>query len=201
MTVSVGTTLSTPAGRGIACADHGDLFQHPLVEDEPGRPRSAAQRKARTSLVREAAQVCAGCPVVEACLYRAVVRHDVAGFVAGTTEAQRQRIRVLLDITVRPEDLDSLAGGSAAGGQVNHAEIVRLRHQNPHMSLDTIAQRLGCSLSTVKRHLRRARAESFQPAPDAGTRPPSHHEVRRARDAVVRNDREKDREPRLATAA
>ena len=32
-----------------------------------------------------------------------------------------------------------------------------LRQANPHESLEVLAMRLGCSLSTVKRHMRRAR--------------------------------------------
>lgn len=144
----------------VGCADHAELYQHPLMEDDPGRAASPEQRRMRTALTRRAAAICGGCDHMEACLYRAVVDHDVAGFVAGTTENQRKRMRTLLSLTVRPDDLDAASGSPTVGHQVNHAEIVRLRAQNPHMSLDTIAQRLGCSLSTVKRHLRRARAEA-----------------------------------------
>ncbi|HZA05629.1 MAG TPA: helix-turn-helix domain-containing protein, partial [Propionibacteriaceae bacterium] len=43
--------------------------------------------------------------------------------------------------------------------QVDHDEVVRLRHAHPDESLETIARRLGCSLSTVKRHLRRERRD------------------------------------------
>lgn len=144
----------------IGCTDHEELYQHPLMEDDPGRAASPEQRRMRTALTRRASAICGGCDHMEACLYRAVVEHDVAGFVAGTTEHQRKRMRTLLSLTVRPEDLDAVSGAPSVGHQVNHAEIVRLRAQNPHMSLDTIAQRLGCSLSTVKRHLRRARSEA-----------------------------------------
>ena len=35
--------------------------------------------------------------------------------------------------------------------------MLRLRTQYPNDSLESLAMRLGCSLSTVKRHLRRAR--------------------------------------------
>jgi hypothetical protein len=40
---------------------------------------------------------------------------------------------------------------------VDHDEVVRLRAANPDESLERLAQRLGCSLSTVKRHLRQER--------------------------------------------
>ena len=92
------------------------------------------------------------------CLYSAVVEYDVAGYCAGTTRKQRTEIRNLLKVSVEPEDLDTLAGVQARHRQVDHHEVVRLRNANPHESLDTIAHRLGCSLSTVKRHLRKARS-------------------------------------------
>jgi hypothetical protein len=108
------------------------------------------------------------------CLYRAVVEYDVAGYVAGTTPSQRAQIRHRLDVTVEPEDFDSLAGITRRNRQVNHSEVVRLRNANPNESLETLAQRLGCSLSTVKRHLRRERR---QPAPRTAAPKPSAAEV------------------------
>ncbi|WP_194793253.1 helix-turn-helix domain-containing protein [Raineyella fluvialis] len=171
------------------CAEHPELYQHPLLEDDPGRSATAEQRRQRTAMTRRASAICGGCGEMPECLYRAVVEYDVSGFVAGTTEHQRRRMRTLLELTVGPDDLDSLTGVSASPHQVNHAEIVRLRAQNPHMSLDTIAQRLGCSLSTVKRHLRRARAEAAgvpeRPRDDTSPEPPSPDEVLSARAQVV----------------
>ena len=178
----------------IGCTDHEELYQHPLLEDDPGRAASPEQRRIRTALTRRANAICGGCDLIESCLYRAVVEHDVAGFVAGTTEHQRKRMRTLLSLTVRPEDLDAVSGAPPVGHQVNHAEIVRLRAQNPHMSLDTIAQRLGCSLSTVKRHLRRARSEaSAGKEHDARqTLPaPTRSDVMLAREAVLESRRRK----------
>jgi hypothetical protein len=73
--------------------------------------------------------------------------------------AQRAQIRRRLDIAVEPEDFDVLTGVTGRHRQVNHSEVVRLRNANPHESLEMLAHRLGCSLSTVKRHLRRERRE------------------------------------------
>ena len=115
---------------------------------------------------------CQACPLVVDCLYRAVVEYDVAGYVAGTTPSQRAQIRHRLDITVEPENFDTLAGISGRHHQVNHSEVVRLRNANPDESLEMLAQRLGCSLSTVKRHLRRERRK-----PSAGTVTPTHRTV------------------------
>lgn len=141
-----------------ACIDNPSLFQHPMLE-EPSvvRHDTGGQRQA-TLLATRAATVCADCPLFRSCLYEAVVNHDVAGFVAGTTEAQRGRIRAALKVRVEKEDFDAIAGVVRDNRQVNHDEVVRLRQAHPSESLEVIAMRLGCSLSTVKRHLRRARA-------------------------------------------
>lgn len=147
---------STSAERA-ACIEDPALFQHELLE-EPARARGDAARQRQAALLQaRAANGCAQCPFFESCLYDAVVKHDVAGFVAGTTEAQRGQLRATLGVRVEPEDLDSLAGVVRGSHQLNHEEVVRLRQANPHESLEVLAMRLGCSLSTVKRHMRRAR--------------------------------------------
>lgn len=101
--------------------------------------------------------MCAKCPLRQSCLYDAVTRHDVSGFVAGTTPSQRRQIRNLLKVEVQPDDFDQMVGARATRRPVSHEEVLRLRSSHPNDSLDVLAMRLGCSLSTVKRHLRRAR--------------------------------------------
>ncbi len=103
---------------------------------------------------------CGSCPLLERCLYSAVVEHDVAGVAGGTTQAQRARIRRLLGIEVAAQELGDYAGTTREGSRLSQAEVLRLRRAHPEASLEVLAERLGCSLSTVKRHLRRARAES-----------------------------------------
>ncbi|MDO5286494.1 MAG: WhiB family transcriptional regulator [Actinomycetia bacterium] len=167
-----------------ACVSASDVFQHPLLED--GLPSGASRevRRQQARLTAEAAQTCASCPLLATCLYDAVVKHDVSGFVAGTTQRQRQEMRTMLQVTVAPEDLDTLAGVAAAGRQVNHDEVLRLRSANPHESLETIAQRLGCSLSTVKRHLRKAR--NGESTPKLTMAPPTMEQLLAAYAQVVR---------------
>lgn len=134
-------------------------------------------------LMSAAQTACRACPLIVDCLYRAVVEYDVAGYVAGTTPSQRAQIRHRLGVTVEPENFDTLAGVTGRHHQVNHSEVVRLRNANPDESLEMLAQRLGCSLSTVKRHLRRERRE-----PSAKTVTPTHptvNEVLTAAAAVV----------------
>lgn len=150
------TQTTTPA-----CAEHTELFQHRLLEEPPAASSmSADERRQMASMQARAERLCASCPLQSACLYDAVVKFDVAGFVAGTTHRQRNELRSRLGVRVQPEDLDTLAGVIAPNRQVDHDEVLRLRRANPDESLETIAHRLGCSLSTVKRHLRKARSQA-----------------------------------------
>ncbi len=157
---AVSGTASASTRRPTGCVELAPVFQHPLIEEPPSSTASADVRREYTGLIRQAQAACEECPLLKQCLYTAVVEYDVSGFVAGTTRKQRSEMRTLLEITVEPEDFDTLAGVQARHRQVDHHEVVRLRNANPHESLETIAHRLGCSLSTVKRHLRKARSES-----------------------------------------
>ena len=148
------STSSAPQPR---CVELASVFQNPLLEEPPASDATVAERRQHNTLVAQAQQACLDCPLIERCLYAAVVQHDVAGYVGGTTPAERARIRRALRITVTAEDFDTLAGVTGGHRQVDHDEVVRLRHAHPDESLETLARRLGCSLSTVKRHLRRER--------------------------------------------
>ena len=147
-------------------------------------------RRRAVALTAQASAACEACPLLTDCLYRAVVGYDVAGFVAGTTERQRAEIRGRLGVRSRPEDFDTLAGVSGGHRQVDHAEIVRLRRAHPDESLERLARRLGCSLSTVKRHLRRERRSPERSRP---SRPPavatSGHDRGRRRCSAAAPDR------------
>lgn len=143
--------------RGPACASAPEVFQDPLVEDAPRGALTREDRTRQARLVSQARGICESCPLRTACLYDAVVRHDVAGFVAGTTVRQRNEIRRRLGVVVEAEDLDTLAGVVGGTRQVDHDEVLRLRRANPDETLEQLAHRLGCSLSTIKRHLRRER--------------------------------------------
>ncbi|MCW2810156.1 MAG: transcription factor WhiB [Friedmanniella sp.] len=150
-----------PARTG--CLEQPEVFQHPLLEEPPTGSAGVADRAQARRLTARAAGVCAGCPLRAPCLYRAVVEVDISGFVAGTTARQRAAIRGRLGMGVAREDFDTLAGITGAHRQVDHAEVLRVRAANPSDSLETLAHRLGCSLSTVKRHLRRERREPSAP--------------------------------------
>jgi hypothetical protein len=165
-------TVSNRAG----CVALASVFQDPLLEEPPSGSTPVAVRRRYALMLRTAEEACEVCPLLADCLYRAVVEHDVAGYVAGTTAAQRAQIRRRLQARVDPEDFDTLAGVIGRNRQVDHNEVLRLRQANPHVSLETLARRLGCSLSTVKRHLRKARRGHPATTAVAGPKP-SRNEV------------------------
>jgi AraC-like DNA-binding protein len=155
--LSVSDALPAEPRRRAACLDQTEVFQHPLLEEPPGSGATAPERREHRRLEQRAADTCRQCPLLADCLYDASVRHDVAGYAGGTTARERARIRTALGIVVAPENLDTLAGVTGGSRPVDHDEVIRLRVTNPDESLERLAQRLGCSLSTVKRHLRRER--------------------------------------------
>ena len=168
-----------------ACVGHADLFLHPLF-DEPTMTLSREQRRTYAMMAVRANRLCEACPMATRCLYQAIVDHDVAGFVAGTTPGQRQAIRARLRWNVAPDSVDRFIGVSSPH-QIDHDEVVRMRRSCPSETLETIATRMGCSLSTVKRHLRQARDEG-RPVPERprlSLVPPSVDQVLDARDAVL----------------
>ena len=152
-----------------SCTSAARTFQDPLLEEPPTSRAPGPDHRRYADLVADAQATCRSCPLVTDCLYRAVVEHDVAGYVAGTTARQRTEIRRRLGVVVPPEDLDSLAGVVGAR-QVDHEHVLRLRAAHPDESLEVLAGRLGCSLSTVKRHLRRERETPTVTTP-VGPRP------------------------------
>ncbi len=150
-------TPAAPARVRARCVELASVFQSPLLEEPLGSAAPIAVRRRHAELIGQAQAACRDCPLLEGCLYAAVVEHDVAGFVAGTTPKQRTQIRRRLRITVEPEDFDTLAGVIGRHHQVDHDELLRLRNAHPDESLERLARRLGCSLSTVKRHMRKER--------------------------------------------
>ena len=170
-----------------ACSTELDLYLHPLLEEPP--VRSTAPKETWTEyerLVFAARRYCSPCPLLAPCLYKAVAETDVSGYVGCTTPRERTAIRKRIGVRVAAQDLDWLAGARAARRSVDHDDVIRTRAQHPTESLEKVAERLGCSLSTVKRHLRRARRTQgsggdAQPA----VRLPTMEEVFEAFDAVV----------------
>ncbi|GAA2093184.1 hypothetical protein GCM10009841_02710 [Microlunatus panaciterrae] len=176
------TTTSAPV---TGCVEFASLFQDPFLEEPPNTSASAPDRRRHQLLTQRAESLCHACPLQRECLYDAVVKNDVSGYVAGTTRKERMQMRRLLEVTVEPEDFDTLAGVTGRHRQVDHDEVVRLRNANPHESLEMLAQRMGCSLSTVKRHLRKAR-RTVDVTPIRRSTPPSLARVMAAFRTVTR---------------
>ena len=170
------------------------MFQSPLLEEPLGSAAPIAVRRRYAALVGQARPRALDCPLLAGCLYAAVVEHDVAGYVAGTTPAAAdRRSGARLRITVEPEDFDTLAGVIGRHRQVDHDEVLRLRHAHPTRAWRRLARRLGCSLSTVKRHLRKERRSPTRPPRRARRSRPSPPYSRAAADV--------DRRPRRPPAA
>ena len=144
-----------------ACVACTNVFLHPLIDDSTA-PTTRGERREQQMLRAQAAKMCAECPMLAQCLTDAVGKFDVAGFVGGTTRRQRHEIRARLGVTVAPEDFDAFAGVNS-GRQFDRHEIHRMRTANPDQPLSVIAAKVGCSVTTVKRHLRRMEAEGGIP--------------------------------------
>jgi hypothetical protein len=167
------------------CSVQLDLFLDPLLEEPPTPSRTDPETwRAYTRLQERAGAACASCPLMVDCLYKAVVQTDISGYVGGTTPKERRRIRRLLGVQVEAEDFDAASGARGTRRPVDHDDVLRARAAYPNDSMDMLATRLGCSLSTVKRHLRKARTGSGPKArPQA--EPPAVQEVVDAWEEVV----------------
>ena len=139
------------------CAMSPETFQDEVLLNPPSRREATADEWRDYQAKRAVAhRRCAGCEVLVECLYRAVVEVDVSGVVACTSVAERRRMRHDLGIEVH---LDTSPYGTArvGGGPVDHAEVISARKAHPDDTCRQLAERLGCSTSTVKRHLRQER--------------------------------------------
>jgi hypothetical protein len=168
------------------CARLPRVFQDPLLEEPPTAAAPAADLRRYAALATDAAATCRRCPLVIDCLYRAVVEHDVSGYVAGTDARQRLEIRRRLGVDLPADDFDTLAGVLGGSRSVDHDEVLRVRAAHPDETLEVLAVRLGCSLSTVKRHLRRERDNPSPPR--RGAVKPSRRQVLAAALAVTRSE-------------
>lgn len=170
-----------------ACSVHTDLYLHPLLEDPPASRAAASLQQTYAELVGAARAFCAACPLLVDCMYKAVVQTDVSGYVGCTTARERQRIRELLGVRVDVDEMDAFAGTRGARQPVEHSDVLRMRAAHPDDSLDMLATRLDCSLSTVKRHLRRARSEATAGAAGGARQIPTVEAVLDAFDEVSMN--------------
>ncbi|MGH1564524.1 winged helix-turn-helix domain-containing protein [Mumia sp. DW29H23] len=170
------------------CASMADVYDT-LCDPLEDVTRSGETWDAWQDAHDKAAEACASCPLLVQCLYRAVVDGDVAGYAACTSPQERDEIRTRLGVTVSAPDIDRIAGVRTAGSPVDHEAILAARRAYPRDTFAQLAERLGCSLSTVKRHLREASTRprpATKPGPARTTRP-SVDEVLDVFDEVVGN--------------
>lgn len=180
-------------GRGssfvTACSTDVELYLHPLLESPPARSKATKGTWLEYEQLVEAARTaCSRCPILAECLYKAVVQTDVSGYVGCTTPKERAAMRSMLGVALEAEDLDAFTGARGTRQPVDHEAVLAMRAAHPDDPLEQIANRLGCSLSTVKRHLRRARhatPDAADEAPQAPTGLPSLDEVFDAFEDVV----------------
>jgi hypothetical protein len=157
MTILIETT--TPP-----CADVPEVYQDEMLHSPPARSEITAAEWDLLAVKRASAhRQCAGCPLMVDCLYRAVVEVDVSGFVACTTESDRLVIRRQLGIEVQQSTTTPYGAPRIGGGPVSHEAVMAARQAYPKDTCHQLAERLNCSTSTIKRHLRRAREEKVAP--------------------------------------
>jgi hypothetical protein len=170
------------------CANSPETFLDESLETASVTALSAAEREKLAATKAAIHRQCAGCPLLVDCLYRAVVEVDVSGYAACTTESERALIRERLGIEVVRSTLTPYGAPRVGGGPVSHEAVLTSRQAYPKDTCQQLAERLGCSTSTIKRHLRRDReqraADSVRPDPATQVAPPTVDEVLDAFDAL-----------------
>lgn len=159
MTIREDTYMPPCAAKPEAYLD--ERFQSPTTRTDVTRVEWEDLKQLRADVHRD----CAGCPFLVDCLYRAVVEVDVYGFAACTTEAERQLIRRKLGIEILQPSDGPFSAPHTGSGPIDHEAVLALRQNHPTDTCIQLAQRLGCSTSTVKRHLRQARETQERLAP------------------------------------
>lgn len=159
MTITKDTYVPPCADKPEAYLD--ERFQSPTTRTDVTRAEWEELKQQRADVHR----YCAGCPFLVDCLYRAVVEVDVYGYAACTTEADRQLIRRKLGIEILQPSDGPFSAPRTGAGPIDHESVLALRQNHPTDTCIQLAQRLGCSTSTVKRHLRRARETQERLAP------------------------------------
>jgi hypothetical protein len=169
------------------CAQSPEAFLDESIQANPVTTMSAAEREQLKATRAALHRQCAGCPLMVDCLYRAVVEVDVSGYAACTTESERALIRERLGIEVVRSTLTPYGAPRVGGGPVSHEAVLTSRQAFPKDTCQQLAERLGCSTSTIKRHLRRdreQRAADAIPDPAAEQHLPTIDEVLDAFDAL-----------------
>ena len=154
------------------CVAVPEVFQDELLSSPTRGDLSAREWQLLTAKRASAHRQCAACPMMVDCLYRAVVEVDVSGFVACTTEADRQMIRSQLGIEIQQSTATPYGAARVGGGPVSHEAVMSALQSFPKDTCNQLAERLSCSTSTIKRHLRRARQQKLVAVADTAPAAP-----------------------------
>jgi hypothetical protein len=149
------------------CVETPEAYLDVSLQETSTTTLSSAERERLSATKAAIHRQCAGCPLFVDCLYRAVVEVDVSGYAACTTESERALIRERLGVEVVQSTLTPYGAPRVGGGPVSHEAVLTARQAYPKDTCQQLAERLGCSTSTIKRHLRRDREQRA----DEATRP------------------------------
>lgn len=155
-----GHAITEPHGGQMWCEANTGLFID-LLESKPPKSDKAAFADYRDG-IDAARDMCSRlCPRFEECLKAAIEGPPIAGFVAGTTPAERKSHREHLRVEPQQEIVDDKFVGLAPhkGVSVDHVKIDAAIRRWPTLSSAKIASLVDESTSAVKRR-KRALAET-----------------------------------------
>lgn len=151
-------TVTTPRPGQTWCSANTSLYLNTLA-DPPTPSARASTRKVYETAVETGRQLCVQkCPLWVSCLRQALEGPTNAGFIAGTTAAERDALRDALDVSERVVHVQDFTDAKRVQGEyVDHDHIWILRDLCPDVTRTELAERAGCSEVTVKRVLGRQR--------------------------------------------
>lgn len=172
-------TWKAPGSGQTWCEANSEVFLT-VLSSPPSKKASTQEQVTYENSVALARDCCQKtCPQFSECLERALTSPGVEGFVAGTTELERDRLRQALAITPEAYNGDHAAGVQPKVGAAFDVDATRaIIAAHPSAPDTEIAERLGISAVTVKRHRKKIREaqqqeqEQSQEAPAEPVRTP-----------------------------
>ena len=121
------TSTADISARGVELAS---VFQDPLLEEPLPGERFRSRTAAPVGIDRHRTDRVPGVPAVRGLPHWAVVEYDVAGYVAGRPLHSGRRFVVAWTSPWSRRTSTRWPGSPVGHHQVNHSEVVRLRHAN-----------------------------------------------------------------------
>ncbi|MDN5894436.1 MAG: winged helix-turn-helix domain-containing protein [Nocardioides sp.] len=152
-----------PVGDQTWCQANSHIYLSLQPPSWRAAPAQVAAYEKYTGMARD---WCANrCPLFAECLRDALSGPGMEGFVAGTTETERERLRETAGITQATFDSDEAAGTYPAplpkpepGKGYDLSATAAAVAAEPDATYAELAERLGMAEVTVKRHCRKLRA-------------------------------------------